>query len=113
MHFGSQNEAQKHSKIDICLIDFLEPPKTPGNHRGSSGGALRELRVGHFLPAGSPEAANLLKIIAYKQQEGMYIDSKEGTSHYLTRRGPLARRIFVANILPKSIRISKYVFCDS
>ena len=49
-------------KSMFFLIDFLEAPKTLRNHRWSSEGAPRELRVVHFLLAGSPEAANYQKI---------------------------------------------------
>ena len=59
---GAKMEPKSIKKSMFFLIDFLEAPKTLRNHRGSSGGAPVELRGWHFLPAGSPEAANYQKI---------------------------------------------------
>ena len=60
---GAKMEPNSNEKSMFFLIDFLEPPKTSRNHRVSSG------RGGHFLPAGSPEAANCQRLQSIKNKQ--------------------------------------------
>ena len=67
MHFGSQNEAQKRSKIDVFFERFFGAPENIGESPGELRGSSSEAPGGTLSPGGVPRSGQLSKIIEYKQ----------------------------------------------